>query len=284
MFRKHSKDLSLSPTIILVLSEVISFFLLFSTIILICSVASHAATPSIPVYDYQIVHSYPHDTKAFTEGFFYRDGYFYESTGLNGRSSIRKVDIESGKTLQKMDIGKRYFGEGISDWKGKIIGLTWKSGLGFVWNLKTFRQVKSFDYDGEGWGLTHNDQYLIMSDGTPVLRFIDPENLTTVRKITVTAHGEELPELNELEWVDGEIFANVWQTNKIVRIDPETGKVTGIIDLTGILAQAGKLPSPIDVLNGIAWDEEHRRLFVTGKLWPKIFEITLIPRASHHRQ
>lgn len=283
MFRKRSKDLSLSPTIILVISEIISFFLLFCTVILVCSVASHAATPSIPIYDYQIVHSYPHDTKAFTEGFFYRNGYFYESTGLNGRSSIRKVDIESGKTLQQIELGKRYFGEGISDWKDKIVGLTWKNGLGFVWNIRNLRQVRSFNYDGEGWGLTHNDQYLIMSDGTPILRFLDPESLTPVRTITVTAHGEELPELNELEWVDGEIFANVWQTNKIVRIDPETGKVTGVIDLNGILAQAGDLPSPIDVLNGIAWDKEHHRLFVTGKLWPKVFEITLTQRVGGHR-
>ncbi|MFT8737081.1 MAG: glutaminyl-peptide cyclotransferase [Zymomonas mobilis] len=283
MLRKKSKDFSISPTIILLISEVISFFLLFSTIILVCSVASHAATPAIPVYDYQIVHSYPHDTKAFTEGLFYRNGYFYESTGLNGHSSIRKVDIETGQTLQKIDIGKSYFGEGISDWKDKIIGLTWQSQLGFVWNIKNLRQVRSFHYEGEGWGLTHNDQYLIMSDGTPVLRFLDPESLTTLRMITVTAHGEELPELNELEWVDGEIFANVWQTNKIVRIDPESGKVTGIIDLTGLLDQAGPLPSPIDVLNGIAWDKDNHRLFVTGKLWPKIFEITLIPHVSRHK-
>ncbi|MFT9099709.1 MAG: glutaminyl-peptide cyclotransferase [Zymomonas mobilis subsp. pomaceae] len=282
MIKKNQEDDVVSPTILLIISELLSFFLLFSSIILICSVASHAATP-IPVYGYKIVHSYPHDTKAFTEGLFYRNGFLYESTGLNGHSSIRKVNLESGKVVQQVAIEHRYFGEGISDWKDKLVSLTWQSHLGFVWDLKSLHRQHSFDYDGEGWGLTHNDKYLIMSDGSPVIRFLDPNSLTPIRTITVTVNGEELPELNELEWVNGEILANVWQTDRIVRIDPDTGKVVGIIDLTGLLSQAGPISPPVDVLNGIAWDSVGNRLFVTGKLWPKIFEITLEHPTKTHR-
>lgn len=230
---------------------------------------------AIPIYDVEVVHSYPHDTGAFTEGLFYLNGFLYESTGLERHSSIRKVRIDTGEVVQKVDIAPQYFGEGIVNWQGHLISLTWKSQTGFVFDLATFKLQRHFKYPGEGWALTRNDRQLIMSDGTSDLRFLDPNTLTETRRIHVTVEGKPLLNLNELEWVKGEIYANVWQTNWIVRIDPGSGEVIGLINLAGLLRPSDLVQGQTDVLNGIAYDAKRDRLFVTGKNWPKLFEIQL---------
>jgi glutamine cyclotransferase len=236
-----------------------------------------AATPDapIPIYDVEVVHTYPHDTTAFTEGLFYLNGYLYESTGLEHHSSIRKVRIETGEVLQKVDIPPQYFGEGIVSWGSRLISLTWKSQVGFVFDLATFKLQREFHYAGEGWALTRDDKQLIMSDGTPELRFINPQTLLETNRLTVTLEGKPIRNINELEWVKGEIFANVWQTNTILRIDPHSGHVVGLIHLGGLLSPADHVDSADGVLNGIAYDAKNDRLFVTGKNWPKLFEIRL---------
>ena len=242
------------------------------------SAAAHAA--AIPVYGYQVVRAYPHDTGAYTEGLFYKDGYLYESTGQVGQSTVRKVALETGDVVQRHRLPKQYFGEGIVAWKDRLVQLTWQSGTGFVYDLASFTPQRSFSYEGEGWALTRDDTHLYMSDGTPVLRVLDPETLQVVRRITVTADGAPVTHLNELEWVDGEIYANVWLTDRIARIDPASGHVVGWIDLAGLF-DINQLPNPgDDVLNGIAWDAEHKRLFVTGKCWPQLFEIKLVKRPA----
>jgi len=253
-------------------------WLLCATAVALAVPASHAATP---VYGYRVVHAYPHDTSAYTEGLFYKDGYLYESTGEAGESTVRKVELESGKVVQRHDLPAKYFGEGIVDWNARIVQLTWKDQLGFVYDMATFKQQRTFNYPGEGWALTRDDKRLYMSDGSPVLRVLDPQTLAATGSIMVTDNGQPVANLNELEWVKGEIYANVWMTNRIARIDPATGHVIGWIDLTGLF-DVGALPDPgNDVLNGIAYDAAHDRLFVTGKRWPKLFEITLVPRAAH---
>ena len=239
-----------------------------------------ARDSTIPVYGFEIVHSYPHDPGAFTEGLFYRQGYLYESTGLEGHSSIRKVKLETGEVVTGVNLPSELFGEGIVDWNGQVIGLTWKTELGFVLKLDDFSFIKKFSYAGEGWGLTRNNLELIQSDGTSQLRFIDPQTLQEKRRITVTAEGRPVTQLNELEWVDGEIYANIWQTDKIARIDPKTGHVVGWIDLTGLLSEADRAKGQVDVLNGIAYDATTKRLFVTGKMWPKLFQIRLVKKAK----
>jgi glutaminyl-peptide cyclotransferase len=238
------------------------------------ALASPAAA-AVPIYDVDIVHTYPHDVSAFTEGLFYLNGVLYESTGLEGRSSIRKVQLETGEVLQKLDIPAQYFGEGIVNWRGHLVSLTWKSQVGFVFDLATFKQQRLFHYDGEGWALTRNATELIMSDGTPELRFLNPDTLKETHRIQVALEGRPVPNVNELEWVKGEIFANVWQTNWILRIDPRDGHVAGLIDLTGLLKPSDIVLGQTDVLNGIAYDAKGDRLFVTGKNWPKLFEISL---------
>ncbi len=239
---------------------------------LACATASRAA---VPIYGVQVVHTYPHDPSAFTEGLFYWDGYLYESTGLTGHSTIRKVRLETGEVLRKIDIPAQYFGEGIVSWHGRLISLTWTSQVGFVFDLTTFALQRQFHYPGEGWALTRNDRQIIMSDGTPELRFLDPNTLQETGRTQVTLDGKPLRNVNELEWVKGEIYANVWQTNSIVRIDPATGHVVGIINLAGLLKASDIVPGQTDVLNGIAYDAKKDRLFVTGKNWPKLFEIKL---------
>ena len=237
--------------------------------------AAHAA---IPVYAFMVKHAYPHDRQAFTQGLYIKDGALFESTGLKGQSSIRRVQLETGRVLQKKDVPEQFFGEGIAPVGNDIVSLTWTSKVGFVYDAKTFAIKRKFSYEGEGWGLTANGAQLFMSDGTPAIRVLDAHTLTEVRRIQVTADGKPIANLNELEWVDGQIFANVWGTNVIARIDPATGYVVGWIDLTGLADPAWQNMGADDVLNGIAWDAGQRRLFVTGKHWPKLFEIELVER------
>lgn len=234
-------------------------------------------TPTEPaVYGYRVVATYPHDPEAFTQGLLYRDGELYESTGLVGRSTIRRVRIEDGRVLQLVPIPPGHFGEGIVDWGDQIVSITWQGGIGFRWDRRSLRQAGEWRYSGEGWGLTRSPTDIVMSDGTARLRFLDPVTLTERRRLEVTIRGRPLADLNELEWVNGEIWANVWQTAYIVRIDPATGAVTGIVDLRPLVAENG---GPEDsVLNGIAYDPDGDRLFVTGKLWPRLYEIDLEPR------
>jgi glutamine cyclotransferase len=227
-------------------------------------------------WTYQIVKTYPHDREAFTQGLEYRNGFLYEGTGLHGRSSLRKVKLESGVVLQKLSLPPQYFGEGISVVGDRIVQLTWQSEVGFVWGLNDFKLQTKFNYRGEGWGLTTDGKHLYFSDGTDEIRILDGKTLTELRRIRVRENGRPLPELNELEWVEGEILANVWQTDRIVKINPLDGRVTGSIDLAGILPPAERAGT--DVLNGIAYDAAGKRLFVTGKLWPKLFEIKLVKK------
>ena len=229
-----------------------------------------------PTFGYHVVRSYPHDPQAFTQGLVYRDGFLYEGTGLNGRSGIRKVRLETGEVLDVRPLAEQYFGEGITEFKGSIYELTWRAGVGFVYDAGTFEPTRTFTYPGEGWGLTHDGTHLIMSDGSAQLRFWDPATLKETRRITVRDANGPVPELNELEFVKGEIFANVWQTERIARISPVDGRVTAWVDLSGLLTPAERAGT--DVLNGIAYDEKGDRLFVTGKLWPRVFEITLVKR------
>jgi glutaminyl-peptide cyclotransferase len=245
-------------------------------VFLACGVNVASAQGAIPIYGYQVVRTYPHDTAAYTEGFFYLDGYFYEATGNVGQSSIRKVDINTGKVLQKTDLPPPDYGEGIVAWKNRLMELTWQSQHGFIYDLKTFKKLGQFDYPGEGWALTADDHHIYMSDGTATLRVLDPTTLKQVGKIDVTAAGNPVRNLNELEWVKGEIYANVWLTHSIIRIDPATGKVVGVINLAGLGPKPEETTDPAnDVLNGIAYDAAHDRLFVTGKRWPLIYEIKL---------
>jgi glutamine cyclotransferase len=238
-----------------------------------CAAALPLAAPAAtPVQGFKVVKAYPHDPEAFTQGLFFHDGFLYESTGLHGRSSIRKVEIETGKVLQAVQLPDEFFGEGIARWGDRLIGITWQEQTAFVLDLKTFKLWRKFNYPGEGWGITQNERELVMSDGSPELRFLDPLTFKETRRLRVTADGRPVTMLNELEWVDGEIWANIWQSDRIARINPKTGAVTAWIDLTGLLP--GRRSSD-DVLNGIAWDAARKRLFVTGKLWPKLFEIEL---------
>ena len=230
-----------------------------------------------PIYDYRIVRIYPHDRHAFTQGLLYLDGVLYESTGLNGASSVRRVELSSGRVLQRNDLDGKYFGEGLAAWGPNLIQLTLHSNLGFVYDRATLRRRQTFQYGGEGWGLTQDGQRLIMSDGSSVLRFLNPWTLQEAGQLPVRDGATAVTQLNELEYVRGEIFANVWQTDRIARIAPDSGRVTGWVDLTGLLAPADRGP-PGSVLNGIAYDADNDRLFVTGKRWPRLFQIELVPR------
>jgi glutaminyl-peptide cyclotransferase len=247
---------------------------------LLAGLCATAAAAAIPVYDVAVIHVFPHDPTAFTEGLFYRDGFLYESTGLEGRSSLRKVRLETGEVLQRQDFPDQLFGEGIIDWQDRLIALTWRSQIGLVFDLNSFAERRRFAYPGEGWGLTRNDRQLFMSDGSAEIRVLDPASLRELRRISVTAEGQPVPRLNELEWVKGQIYANIWQTDRIARIDAKSGAVVGWIDLSGLLQGQGRGPVKADVLNGIAYDSAHDRLWVTGKFWPYLFEIQLIARRS----
>jgi len=229
-----------------------------------------------PVYGYQIVHTFPHDPAAFTEGLVFDSGFLYEGTGLEGQSTLRKTQLDTGQVLQRHALPADVFGEGITIFGDRIIQLTWKSQLGYVYDKQTFRLLREFTYPTEGWGITHNGKNLIMSDGTATLYFLNPDTFERTRQIEVHSDAGPVTQLNELEYIQGEIYANVWQTDRIARIAPDTGQVLGWIDLSGLLSAQDRR-TPVDVLNGIAYDAEHNRLFVTGKLWPKLFEIKLIP-------
>lgn len=239
----------------------------------------HQDPKPTPVYGYKVVNTYPHDYKAFTQGLQYVDGLFYEGTGLNGESTIRKVDVKTGKPFKIQAINSQYFGEGVTFLNGKLYELTWQTHIGFVYDATTFARLRSFSYPTEGWGITNDGKQLIVSDGSPNLFFWDPETLKEIGKVTVTDQGIPIANLNELEYIKGEIYANIWQTDRIARIDPKTGKVNSWIDLSGIL-KPEDIPSDAqpDVLNGIAYDEKGDRLFVTGKLWPKLYEIKLVKK------
>jgi glutaminyl-peptide cyclotransferase len=235
------------------------------------------AQAAIPVYGFVVKNSYPHDPQAFTQGLFVKDGQLYETTGQKGQSSLRKVDLRTGKVLQKKALADEYFGEGSTPVGDTIVGLTWQSNVGFIYDAKTFALKGRFNYKGEGWGLAGDARNVYMSDGSAEIRVLDPKTLDERRRIRVTAEGKPVTQLNELEVVDGEIYANVWGTDVIARIDPASGNVVGWIDLTGLLPPAQRgTASPDAVLNGIAYDDKHHRLYVTGKLWPKLFEIELV--------
>lgn len=243
--------------------------------------APPTTTPALsPVaYTYRVRSTYPHDSAAFTQGLVWDEGVVYEGTGLNGRSSLRRVDLLSGEVLQQIDLEQQYFGEGIVVYGERIIQLTWRSNVGFVYDKASFALLNTFSYPHEGWGITTDGDRLIVSDGTYTLRFWDPDTLAEIGAVNVHDDQGLVWSLNELEYVDGEVFANVWQTTRIARIDPNSGRVTGWIDLSGILEQT-TVTQPVDVLNGIMYDAENGRLFVTGKLWPALFEIELLPHAN----
>jgi glutamine cyclotransferase len=228
---------------------------------------------------YKVIHTYPHDRQAYTQGLLYKDGYLYESTGLNGRSSLRMVDLETGRVLQSVPVPSQYFAEGLASWGSTLVQLTWQSHVAFAYDRFSFRLLHSLPFDGEGWGLTADGKNLILSDGTATLKFLDPTTFREVRRVVVKDRGDPVTQLNELEYVRGEIYANVWHTDRIARISPSTGKVLGWIDLSGLLP-AGQVSDPEAVLNGIAYDAAHNRLFVTGKLWPELFEIKVIPQPA----
>ena len=229
------------------------------------------------VDSYRVVKAYPHDSQAFTQGLIYLDGHLYESTGLNGRSTLREVDLESGRVLKEISLPQQYFAEGLTNWGSTLIQLTWKKNVAFVYDRATFRLLKTFHYPWEGWGLTQDGKHLIMSDGSETIHFLDPDTFKQERKIRVTDRGKPVQNLNELEYIHGEIYANVWMSNRIARISPSTGKVLGWIDLSGILPSV-EVTGEGAVLNGIAYDAAHNRLFVTGKDWPRLFEIQVVKK------
>jgi len=255
------------------------FALLATTLFsLFMAQSPHPPAPMpVPQYTYKVVNVFPHDPAAFTQGLVYHDGFLYEGTGLNGRSSLRKVRLETGEVLQRANLDPEFFGEGIAILNNEIFELTWRSQTGFVYNLADFSPKRRFSYPGEGWGLATDGHDLFMSDGSAEIRVIDPKGFREKRRIKVHDGSTPVTQLNELEFVDGEIFANVWLTDRIARISPVTGKVTGWIDLKGLLSPVYKLEEGA-VLNGIAYDPARKRLFVTGKLWPSVFEIQLVPK------
>jgi glutamine cyclotransferase len=235
-----------------------------------------AVLAQTPVYGFKVRNVYPHDPGAFTQGLVWHEGALYEGTGLHGRSSVRKVALETGKVLRRHPLPDNYFGEGIAILADRLYQLTWQEGLCFVYEVASFRQVARLRYEGEGWGLTHDGKRLVMSDGSSTIRYRDPKDFTEVGSIRVTDGGRSVEKLNELEWIDGEIWANVWQTDRIARVDPATGKVRSWIDLAGLLPTMLRTGQE-DVLNGIAYDSAKKRIFVTGKLWGRLFEIELVP-------
>lgn len=244
---------------------------------LLLSAAARDTSPpgKIPQYGYRVVHVYPHDPHAFTQGLEIHAGFLYEGTGLKGQSTLRKEELATGRILEEIHLSPNVFGEGITLLSERIYQLTWQARLGYVYNLQTFRTLRTFSYPGEGWGLTNDGRQIYMSDGTAQIRCLDPATLQEVRRFTVRGEHGPVDNLNELEWVRGELYANIWGTDRIARIAPATGEVEGWIDLSGLLPAADRT-GQTDVLNGIAYEPASDRLFVTGKLWPKLFEIKLV--------
>ena len=236
-----------------------------------------ADDPSAPIYSYRVVNEYPHDPDAFTQGLVYQDGVLFEGTGLEGKSTLRMVDLKTGDVLRARALDPSYFGEGIAVLGERIYQLTWQSQTGFAYDRTSFEPVQTFSYPTEGWGLATDGERLIMSDGTNRLFFRDPETFKAINSVTVCDGDQPVSNLNELEYIDGQVWANVWQTDRIARIDPASGRVMAWIDLTGLLALEDRAGKSVDVLNGIAHDSASGSIYVTGKLWPKLFEIELIP-------
>jgi glutamine cyclotransferase len=239
-------------------------------------VSTEPTESELPVYAYEVVATYPHDPKAYTQGLQFVDGNLYEGTGLLGFSSLRRVDLETGEVEQQIDLADQYFGEGITVIDDRIYQLTWQSNVAFLYNRDDFELLAQFTYPTEGWGLTFDGEVLIMSDGSPTLYRRDPESFEEVGQIEVRNGNDPVNMLNELEYIDGEVWANIWQTDEIVMVNPESGQVTASLDLSGLLPR--DIQSTAEVLNGIAYDEENDRIFVTGKFWPTLFEIELVPR------
>jgi glutamine cyclotransferase len=235
------------------------------------------STTKAPIYNFEVINAWPHDPAAYTQGLEIYQGMLYESTGQYGASSLRQVELQTGRVLRRLDVPSQYFAEGLTVFQGKLYQLTWQSHKCFFYDPNSFQLLGEFHIETEGWGLTHDHRSLIMSDGTNQLRFLNPVNYTTEKSIRVFDGDRPLMQLNELEYIKGEIYANIWKTDWIVRIDPETGKILGWIDLKNLLP-ANERSASVDVLNGIAYDEAHDRLFVTGKMWPKLFEIRLKKR------
>ncbi len=248
--------------------------ILAALLVLFCLDSKNSDT--CETYTYEVINTFPHDQKAFTQGLVFENGVLYEGTGLPGRSTLRKVELETGNILQMHKLSAEFFGEGITIYGDNIIQLTYKENVGFVYNKYTFELLRKFNYPTEGWGITHNGRQLILSDGTPTLFFLNPETFEQVSRIRVYDRNGPVSRLNELEYVEGQIYANIWGIERIARIAPETGRVTGWIDMKGLLARQDYAEYG-DVLNGIAYDQKSGRLFVTGKFWPKLFEIKLIP-------
>jgi glutaminyl-peptide cyclotransferase len=263
-------------------------FLSLAVSIAACKTGEANQQPTAPgrvsQYTYEIVNSYPHDPEAFTQGLVYHEGVLYESTGLNGRSSLRKVELATGKVLQKIDVASVYFAEGLALFNGRLHQLTWQNQIGFIYDPSSFNRVATFNYLGEGWGLAHDGNSLLLSDGTDRIRYLDPGNFQVRASIGVHDNGRPVTLLNELEYIKGEIYANVWQTDRIARIDPKTGRVNAWINLAGLLSPTDRAGHSVDVLNGIAYDPAGDRLFVTGKLWSKLFEIKLKLRRNETRR
>ena len=248
----------------------------FTPLSLTASAESAKAVASVPVYNFKILNIYPHDQNAFTQGLFFEEGFLYEGTGLNGQSALRKINLKTGDILKIHKLPQEFFGEGIVLYNDKIIQLTWRSHVGFVYDKNSFKLLGTFFYPTEGWGITYDGKQLIMSDGTANLYFLNPDTLKVTGRIEVRDKNIPVTKLNELEYVRGEIFANVWFTSRIARIDPQSGRVTGWIDLEG-LSPFKNSDNQMKALNGIAYDSNNHRLFVTGKLWPNIYEIKLVP-------
>lgn len=242
---------------------------------LACAPATVEQRKPAPVQSYKVVATFPHDPTSFTQGLVFADGQLYESTGLNGESSLRRVDIATGKTLQRIDVPPEYFAEGLALVGDELLQLTWQTRIGFVYDRTTFKQKRTFKYNTEGWGIAYDGtSRLVMSDGSDTLTFLDPKTLAVGKALRVRDAGRAVSNLNELEWVEGEIWANVWQTDRIARISPNTGEVNAWIDLSTLYPLAQRMP-PADVMNGIAYDKASRRIFVTGKKWPRLYQITV---------
>jgi len=252
-----------------------TFTLIAAAIVIACAPTTIAQRKPAPVQSYKVVATFPHDTSSFTQGLVFADGELYESTGLNGESTLRRVEIATGKTLQRIDIPKQYFAEGLALVGDELLQLTWQHRLGFVYDRKTFQQKRTFTYNTEGWGIAYDGtSRLIMSDGSDTLVYLDPKTFAVTTTLQVRDAGRPIRNLNELEWIEGEIWANVWQTDRIARISPNTGEVNAWIDLGSLFPRLQRTP-PADELNGIAYDKATRRIFITGKKWPRLYQITV---------